>query len=223
MKYTDETLLMLSGIQHFAFCPRQWALIHVEQQWVENVLTVEGQHLHERVDNPHETEMLKDKIVIRAMPVVSYELGLSGRADVVELLPAADGGENNSIEVAGRAGRWTIAPIEYKRGKPKRGNFDTVQLCAQAICLEEMYGIVLYQGWLFYGETRHRLEVEFTAGLRTEVERYSQRMHVLYQQGITPLAEYKPHCKSCSLIHICMPQQFSGAKSANAYLSKCFE
>ncbi len=221
--YPEDDLLMLSGIQHIAFCPRQWALIHIEQQWAENVLTLEGQHLHERVDDPFESEMLKNKIVIRSMSLVSHQLGLYGRADVVELLPAGESEQKNSVQFAGREGRWLITPIEYKRGKPKKENFDEVQLCAQAMCLEEMNGVEIYHGWLYYGETRHRHEVEFSKVLRDTVVDYCHKMHSLYQDQKTPLAVYKLHCKSCSLIDICMPQQFGEAQLVSEYLSKCFD
>jgi CRISPR-associated exonuclease Cas4 len=219
--YSEDELLMLSGIQHIVFCERQWALIHIEQQWAENVLTLEGQHMHERVDDPNASGLVAGKMVWRALPLVSYTIGLYGRADVVELI-AAKADDEHTIEIAGRSGRWTIFPVEYKRGKPKSDDCDKVQLCAQALCLEEMFGVFMPSGALFYGETRHRLDVPFTDELRNKVVCYSKRMHQLYSQGSTPSAEFAPKCKSCSLINECMPKQFSSIRNVSSYLNTIF-
>ncbi|NMC60760.1 MAG: Dna2/Cas4 domain-containing protein, partial [Candidatus Methanofastidiosa archaeon] len=136
--YIDDDLLMLSGIQHIAFCERQWALIYIEQQWSENLLTIEGHYLHEKVDDPFFSETRKDIVYLRSLPVVSYRLGLYGKADLVELCKVT-GESENAIEFPGRVGKWKITPVEYKRGKPKTDTCDEVQLCAQALCFEEMY------------------------------------------------------------------------------------
>lgn len=217
--YSENDLLMLSGIQHIAFCERQWALIHVEQQWKENLLTVEGQFLHERSDDPFETEKRDNTITLRAVPLVSFKIGLYGRADVIEFA-RADGHENDSVEIKNYPGRWKPIPVEYKRGKPKPDQCDEIQLCAQAMCLEEMYCIEIPEGYLYYGKTRHRHQVSFDERLREEVKNYSERMHELYVKGITPLSEYKPYCKSCSLIDICLPKLLRKVKSASDYISK---
>jgi len=216
-KYSDEDLLMLSGIQHIAFCERQWALIHLEQQWSENVLTVEGQFLHERADNPFEDEKRGEIVIWRALQLTSYYLGLIGRADVVELLKAS-GTDADSIEIMGKKGRWKLVPVEYKRGKPKPDYCDEVQLCAQAICLEEMYKINIREGFLYYDAIRHRTGVDFSPALRKQVEYFSQRMHDIYKTGITPLSDYKPHCRSCSLKDLCLPASMVNKHSANDYL-----
>jgi CRISPR-associated exonuclease Cas4 len=216
-KYSDEDLLMLSGIQHIVFCERQWALIHMEQQWSENVLTVEGHHLHERVDDPFETETRGNFITLRSVSLTSYKIGLYGRADVVELIQAGEK-DVNSIEIKGKQGRWNIVPVEYKRGKPKPDERDEVQLCAQAMSLEEMYGICIHEGFLYYGETRHRHEVELTGRLRELVEGYARCMHEIYKSGITPSSVYKPHCKSCSLVDICLPKAMGNRHSGSEYL-----
>ena len=219
--YTDEELLMLSGIQHIAFCERQYALAYVEMQWAENVLTTEGHHLHERVDDPFESEVLKNKTILRAVPVVSYQLGLYGIADMVEIVTSTNA---LHLEDAKRFDeRLEYHPIEYKRGKPKPNNCDTVQLCAQSMCLEEMNNVRITKGSFYYGETRHRLEVDFTDELRNCVITLSQRMHELYSKGFTPLPVYSPPCKSCSLINFCMPRQISEANKANEYLSGIFD
>ena len=169
-EYDDENFLMLSGIQHIAFCERQWALIHIEQQWGENVLTVEGHHLHEHADDPFFTEKRKDMIRFRSVQLASKKLGLYGRADIVEWR-LADGEDQNAVQLAGYNGKWVPTPIEYKHGHPKPDERDEVQLCAQAICLEEAYGILIGKGALYYGETRHRHEVEFNENLMYYVKR----------------------------------------------------
>lgn len=212
--YSDENLLMLSGIQHIAFCERQWALIHVEQQWAENVKTTEGNHLHERVDDPLESDKRGKVITYRAFPLISRQLGLTGRADVVELTYAREGG----VTIEGYEGRWLLHPVEYKRGKQKPDDRDEVQVCAQAICLEEMFYVSIPEGSLFYCETRRRVKVDFTPELRQTVFDLAQRMHELFDFGITPLPVYKSHCKACSLIDICLPQNLSGRIKASDYL-----
>jgi CRISPR-associated exonuclease Cas4 len=211
--YTDEELLLLSGIQHMAFCPRQWALIHIEQQWEENVKTIEGKHLHERVDDPFSKDSGSELVVWRSVNLISYRLGLTGRADVIEFKKT-----ENGIDLPGKSGKWTPYPVEYKRGKPKPDERDEVQLCAQAICMEEMFNTNIREGALFYGETRRRAVVPFTHELRNKVTDYATEMHRLFQQGITPAPDYKPHCKSCSLFDICLPKQMHSLKTASNYL-----
>ncbi|MDD3013287.1 MAG: CRISPR-associated protein Cas4 [Candidatus Gastranaerophilales bacterium] len=202
--YTEDELLMLSGIQHISFCKRQWALIHVEKQWVENVRTIEGQILHEKVDDSEFTEKRKGLIVSRAMPIVSYTLGLYGIADVVEFISTEKG--ENSTTLAKHKGFWHINLVEYKRGKAKNTDCDKVQLCAQAICLEEMFNVKIETGNLYYGETRHRLEVVFDEELRNQTFELAKLMHYLFKKGITPKAEIQKGCKMCSLVDICMPK-----------------
>jgi CRISPR-associated exonuclease Cas4 len=146
----DDGLLMLSGVQHMAFCPRQWALIHIEQQWMENVKTIEGRHLHEKVDDPFMHNSDEHKTVWRSVNLISHILGLTGRADVIEFMNVEKGG----ISLLQKTGQWLPYPIEYKRGKPKPNHCDEAQLCAQAICLEEMLNVQINEGALFYGETR---------------------------------------------------------------------
>ncbi len=212
-KFTDDELLLLSGIQHMAFCPRQWALIHIEQQWEENVKTIEGQHLHERVDDPFIKDSGNELVVWRSVNLISYRLGFSGRADVVEFKRTETG-----IILPGKTGKWTPYPVEYKRGKPKPDERDEVQLCAQAICMEEMFDTTISEGALFYGEIRRRTMVPFSDELRKQVSEYADEMHRLFQQGITPAPVYKSHCKSCSLVDICLPKQMDSQKTASNYL-----
>lgn len=200
-EYTSEELLPLSGIQHFYFCRRQWALIHVERQWRENALTAEGRLMHERTDNPFDTEVRGGLITARAVPVASYRLGLYGVCDVVEFLPSPDG-----TPLHGRAGTYLPRPVEYKRGKEKNDRCDEVQLCAQAMCLEEMIPVVIPAGYLFYGQTRRRVEVTFDEALRELVARMAAEMHDYYARGHTPRVKPNKACRSCSLADICLPK-----------------
>ena len=214
--YPDDGLLMLSGIQHFAFCRRQWALIHIEQQWQENLLTFSGRDLHERADDPFFTESRGTVLVTRSLPLVSRTLGLYGVADVVEFHR-----DENGITLDHRQGRWRPRPVEYKYGKPKSDDRDIVQLCAQGICLEEMFGAPVVAGDLFYGRTRRRLPVEFDAALKERVRELAAGMHELFERGVTPPAEYIAACKSCSLVEICLPKA-GVRRSVRRYLEEAF-
>jgi CRISPR-associated exonuclease Cas4 len=200
-EYTSEELLALSGIQHFSFCRRQWALIHIERQWQENALTAEGRLMHQRTDNPFEIETRNGVVITRALPVSSYRLGLYGVCDVVEFLPSEEG-----VRLRGRDGTYLPRPVEYKRGKEKRDECDETQLCAQALCLEEMFAVTIPSGCLYYGLTRHRVEVEFTSNLREMVERMVAEMHAYFARGHTPRVKTSRACRSCSLTDICLPR-----------------
>lgn len=216
IEYGDENLLMLSGVQHFAFCRRQWALIDIEQQWSENRFTVEGNLLHKNADIPEFITKRNDTVTLRSLPLMSVKLGLYGVSDIVEMKAAANG--DNAVLHPEHPGWWYIIPVEYKRGRPKRDECDIVQLCAQAVCLEEMYGVHIEKGYLYYGETRRREEIYLTADIRNIVESLCRQMHELYEKGVTPPPEYKSHCRSCSIADICMPRQMDGKKSASEYL-----
>lgn len=205
--YDDDTLLPLSGIQHFAFCKRQWALIHVENQWVENVRTIEGKQLHERVDDPYFAETRGAVKTIRSVPLLSRCLGLYGLADVLEYY---------NIEEAAHLDEMTI--IEYKRGIPKPDDRDEVQLCAQAICLEEMLGIKLKGGYFFYGETRHRHKVLYTDALRQRVFQLAEEMHELFASGITPSPVKSKKCSNCSMLNLCVPVLGNKKTKAGKYV-----
>lgn len=212
-EYTSDELLPLSGIQHFLFCRRQWALIHVERQWQDNVLTVEGKLLHKRVDDPFFTEIRKATVIARSVPVTSYRLGLAGVCDVVEFSQSDQG-----IRLPGREGLYQPAPVEYKRGKPKRDAIDEAQLCAQAICLEEMLAVSIPAAWLYYGQTRHRLPVELTPELRKLVEKISIEMHSYFLRGYTPRVKTSRACRSCSLADICLPDLQETAPPVSEYI-----
>lgn len=217
--YQDDDLLLLSGIQHMAFCERQWALIHIEQVWAENVRTVEGKHLHERADDPFLDEARGDKLIIRAMPIISRKLGLQGVADVVEF-NRSEHIEGFSCVLDRRKGEWIPHPIEYKRGKPKPDDRDAVQLCAQAIALEEMMNISVKSGSLFYGMTKHREAVLFNEKLREHTENLANKMHAMFSQGITPSAVKQKQCNQCSLQEKCQPDLLMRTKTVKDYIQR---
>ncbi|MDU4959127.1 MAG: CRISPR-associated protein Cas4 [Sporomusaceae bacterium] len=216
----EDDFLMLSGIQHMAFCERQWALIHVEQLWAENVRTVEGAQLHERTDDPFEDETRKTLRTVRAMPLVSRRLGLRGIADVVEFYQAEAEIEGQGCRLAGRRGWWRPVPVEYKRGRPKRDDRDAVQLCAQAMALEEMLNITIASGFLFYWQTKHRQEILLDAALRQQTIELAGRMHQFVQEGRTPPAPKGKRCKECSLIEQCQPKWSNKQRSVRLYLQR---
>lgn len=217
--FSEDDLLPLSGLQHMAFCERQWALIHIEQQWEENPLTAEGRVLHEHV---HEAvESRKTLVVARGLPVHSFRLGISGQADAVEFHAAGSGGAGG-VALEGKTGLWLPAPVEYKRGKSKRTICDLVQVCAQGLCLEEMFGVAIPGGALFYATPRRRQEVVFTAELRGQTERLCARMQDLYGRRETPPPVYTRGCESCSLKNICLPRTLASPRDVRAYLAGAF-
>lgn len=200
IEYREEEWLLLSGIQHFAFCPRQWALIHVEGQWAENLLTVEGELMHTRAHDSDKSEKRGDTLILRDLRIFSRRLGITGACDVVEFHEDTQG-----ISLHGREGLWKPFPVEYKRGKPKLHNADELQLCAQAVCLEEMLCCNIDRGALFYGETKRRTEVEFDTNLRNKLLEMATQMHDCYRRGHTPKVKPRKECKACSLMDICIP------------------
>lgn len=210
MMYNDDQMLMLSGIQHYRFCPRQWALIHIEQQWDDNRLTIEGSLLHKHADDPFYRQKCGDYISLRSVSIASHLLGLYGITDVVELHPSND--MENSIKHPKYPGLWQPYPVEYKHGKPKRNEIDEVQLAAQAMCLEEQYGIQIPHGAFFYAEIKHRVEVEIIDELRDIVTECSKEMHAIFQSGSLPHFTAGKYCAKCSLKDICMPQIDNCAK-----------
>ena len=216
--YKDDDMLMLSGIQHFMFCPRQWALIHIDQQWEENRLTTEGQLLHNNVDDPSYRQKNGATITLRSVAIASKRLGLYGITDAVELNPVIAG--ENGVQHKSYPGLWMPFPIEYKRGKPKRTSIDEVQLAAQVICLEEMYGIHIDYGALYYGETRHRELIHINPALRRQTVTCAEEMHRVFGSGIIPKVDKGKHCRNCSLVDVCMPN-LESCSHASAYLKRC--
>lgn len=199
--YSEEDYLMLSGIQHFAFCRRQWALIHIEQQWEENYRTTAGELMHKKAHDEKSFEKRGDLLIVRGLRISSHKLGLSGQCDVVEFHC-----DDKGVSLFGYDGKWSPVPVEYKHGKPKENNADELQLCAQAICLEEMFQTDIAEGFLYYGENRRRSCVEFSQDLRDQVAKYSTEMHDLFEKGYTPNAKPTKQCKACSLENLCLPK-----------------
>lgn len=200
MSYREEDYLQLSGIQHFAFCPRQWALIHLEHLWQENYQTAQGQLLHQRCHDANQDESRGDLLILRDLRISSPSLGLSGACDVVEFHRNSQG-----VPLQGREGLWLPYPVEYKRGKPKPHQADELQLCAQAICLEEMLCCSIPQGALFYGEPRRRQQVALDSSLRQKVKEMAEQMHQYARRGYTPKVKPKKGCSACSLKDLCLP------------------
>jgi CRISPR-associated exonuclease Cas4 len=209
MNYTEDDLLPLSALQHLVFCERQCALIHIEQAWDENRFTAEGRVMHERVHEAGE-ESRREVRTVRGLSLRSLRLGLVGKADVVEF----------HCETGGI---WRPFPVEYKLGKPKPDESDMVQLCAQALCLEEMLGLQVGSGAMFYGRTRRRLGVDFDRVLRGETERAAAQLHELIESGVTPKPDYSKKCRSCSLVDLCLPRAMQKKCSVADYLDRMLE
>ncbi|HJB26149.1 MAG TPA: CRISPR-associated protein Cas4 [Firmicutes bacterium] len=217
MDYKEEDFLQLSGLQHFRFCRRQWALIHIENLWSENLRTVEGELLHQRAHNAAQRESRGNLLITRDMRVFSATLGISGACDVVEFHKSGSG-----IPLPGKDGTYQPYPVEYKRGSPRSDDANHLQLCAQAMCLEEMLCCDIPEGALYYGETRHREKVDFTEELRQQVKAALQEMHQLYQRQYTPKVRPSKSCNACSLKELCLPKLMQ-KKSVAGYLQQHLE
>lgn len=217
MEYNEDDYLQLSGLQHFAFCRRQWALIHIEDQWAENVRTVDGTFMHRRVHDQQFQESRGDLLTVRGLAIHSTRLGVSGQCDAVEFRRCPEG-----VSLRGREGLWLPYPVEYKRGKPKEHDADELQLCAQALCLEEMLCCAVPVGALYYGEPHRRTEVLFTPELRQRVENCLAEMHELYRRQYTPKVKPTKACNACSLNGLCLPR-LMGRKRVADYLTGAME
>lgn len=210
----EESFLPLSALQHFAYCPRQFALIHIEQQWAENQFTAEGQLLHQQV-NAGESERRGELHIARSVHLVCAALRVVGVADVVEFHKVVQGG----CELPGHAGRWQPYPVEYKRGRFKMDDWDRIQLCAQAMALEEMLHVSVPDGAVFYGRPRRRERVAIDEGLRRKTHALAVATHAVFENGRTPPPEPGPKCDNCSLREICSPDR----GSARAYLNRMLD
>lgn len=213
--YHEDEYLMISEIQHFYFCKRQWGLIHIEQQWNENEYTIEGHLLHKKVDNPFIVESRDDVIVSRAVPISSKYLGLSGIIDVLEFIRDKEG-----INLPGKVGLWRPNIVEYKRGKPKPDHRDIVQLVAQVICLEEQINYRIKTSEFYYGEIRRRVKIDITDELRKEVHHVVQEMHSYFKKRETPKAEFFKNCTLCSLYDLCLPRLTKKKVNVRNYIEK---
>ncbi|MDP2858060.1 MAG: CRISPR-associated protein Cas4 [Bacillota bacterium] len=213
MRYDEEDCLPISGIQHFTFCRRQYALIHIERLWVENTLTFDGRVMHRQVEDPFYLESRGTVIVSRSVPLISTKLGLYGIADVVEFRSCEAGG----VVLEGRKGMWQPYPVEYKRGRGKPDDRDIVQVGAQAMCLEEMLHTAVSEGALYYGQTRRRQMVLIDDSLRSRVTVLAQQMHDMYDSGRTPAPTKMKACDRCSLRDLCLPK-ISSHKRVGDYI-----
>ena len=212
MANDSENTLLISGIQNFTYCKRRWALVHIEQMWEENALTYEGQYMHERVHDGDFTEKRGRVLFSRAMPVASVSLGISGVCDMVELE------ENDSgVHINGRLGKYLVYPVEYKHGRPDGSGADELQLCAQAMCLEQMLCVSIPEGAIYYGELRHRVTVALNSALRDELTTTVKEMHGYMDRQYTPKVKRKKSCSNCSMKDVCFSNLLDG-RSASAYV-----
>ncbi len=202
-EYEESEYLMLSGIQHFFYCKRQWALIHVEQVWQDNEYTVLGNEIHERVHDPEVKETRKNVVTIRGMRVSSRTIGISGECDVVEFIRT---NEDDGVSIQGHPGLYRIYPVEYKRGKPKSGVEDVMQLVLEAICLEEIFGTTVSEGALFYDKIKRRQRVEITVDMKDQARQAVKEMHHLMYSHHVPIQKHSKKCDNCSLIELCIPE-----------------
>jgi CRISPR-associated exonuclease Cas4 len=216
--FTEDDLLPLSGLQHMSFCERRWALVQIEQIWENNRFTAEGNVIHEKAHSGM-VESRPGVLVRRTLPLRSFRLGLCGQADIIEFHPV-QGGEGG-VSLEDRAGFWRPYPVEYKRSRDKAGSSAyQIQLCAQALCLEEMLEAKIPAGAVYGSSTRRRQVVEFDPALRARTEALAARMHELHRAGVTPLARYEPKCEGCSLMARCLPRLLSKPPTVARYLAR---
>lgn len=214
MMYSEDDCLNISGIQHFVFCRRQWALIHIEKQWAENLLTINGELMHKNAHNNSSSEKRGNIIISRGLPVISRELGISGVCDVVEFHKSDDG-----ALLKGYDGLYKILPVEYKHGEPKDDNSDILQTAAQALCLEEMFCTKIDEIHLYYGKIKHRQKINLDESIREELKKIVAEMHSLFLKGHTPKVKTSKKCRACSLSDLCLPKMLN-VESVGRYVSR---
>ncbi|MDQ0204450.1 CRISPR-associated protein Cas4 [Pectinatus haikarae] len=217
MVYEEDKYLQIAEIQHFAYCPRQWAIAYLENQWQENVLTVEGHALHDRAHDESIKEKRKNCITVRGMPVMSRELGICGTCDVVEFIA-----DKTGISIPSYQGKYRIVPIEYKRGRPKEGEEDLLQLTVQSMCLEEMLAVDIPVGFFYYAEIRRRMKVLFDETIKEHVREMLRQMRDYLKRSYTPLVKKRKGCANCSVKDICIPK-LNKKKSAQFYMKRRLE
>lgn len=217
--YLEEELIPISALSDITFCERRAALHFIEGIWEDNLFTAEGTILHERVDDESATSVRGNIRIARSVWIRSLTLGLIGKADVVEYHKTETGG----IKLKGVSGFWLPFPVEYKRGHMRHEQSFEIQLCAQTLCLEEMLNAKISCGAIFYGKTRHRLDLEFNESLRQETKDTALRLHEFIKEGKTPKPVYAPKCDSCSLVDVCLPKACGKKTSVNNYLKDIIE
>lgn len=208
--FTEDDYIQLSSLQHYVFCPRQCGLIHVEDVWTDNVFTVRGEILHEKVDtDTYETRgTLK---TVRGLRIHSQRLGIVGRCDVVEFSKSKD-----------KADATEVLPVEFKSGQPKDDISDKVQLCAQVLCLEEMLNTTIQRGAFFYGKIRRRQVIEIDEQLRSDTENIIASVHEIVSKKLVPAAKYSEKCRNCSLEETCIPKAMN-EKRLRQYVKDLYE
>lgn len=221
--FNEDDLIPVSAVAQILFCPRRAALIYIENLWSDNVATTEGSQLHERVDREGRIESRGDLRLVRGLRLRSLRLGLTGKADMVEFYRLNDSDASPSVEMADATGRWRPFPVEYKRGKLRNEEGYIAQLCAQAFCLEEMMGVPIQTGAIFFGKPRRRLDVEFDESLRRKTEVVISQLHELFRSEKTPPAHFQKKCNFCSLKDLCLPKSMKTYQTAQWYLSSVFE
>ena len=208
--------ITIRSIQHYLYCPHRWGLMEIDKAWAENVYVTKANLMHERVHDDGFTEARGAVLLSRGMPVRSQELKITGICDMVELYKDDDG-----VPIQGRAGKWRLYPVEYKLGQPDAQGADALQLCAQAMCLEEMFVTDIPEAALYYGKIRRRQRVLLTNELRDQVKKAVTEMHQLMLKGYTPKAKIGKACKSCSLVELCQPK-LTKQVSASEYIRRAF-
>ena len=216
MFYSEDELLPISLLQHLLFCHRRAYLVYNEQKWSENVFTVAGSLYHENVED-YSVEYRRSLRIVQGLRIRSLQLGLVGITDVVEFHET-----NSSIGVPlpSATGYWQPFPVEYKSGHLRVEAGYQIQLCAQALCLEEMLNVNIPRGAIFYGKPRRRFEVVFSPALRNQTEQSSQCLHSLMRQNATPMASFEKKCRKCSLLDVCLPQIIGGTTSVASYYDR---
>lgn len=211
--YNEDDFLQISGLQHFSFCKRQWALIYIEELWKENFLSMDGHIMHERAHDEGFNESRGSVFISRGMPVHSFVLGLSGECDIVEFHK-----DENGVQIVGRDGKFLPLPVEYKRGHSKANDCDRLQLCAQGMCLEEMLCCTIATGCIYYGETKRREYVKLDE-YKSKVAQMVKEMHDCFERCYTPVVKPSKSCKACSLGELCLPE-ISAKGNVEDYLSE---
>jgi CRISPR-associated exonuclease Cas4 len=217
--FNESDLLPISRLADIEFCERRAALHLTEMVWKDNVQTAGGTIMHERAHGDETPETRGDLIIVRGLWLRSLRLGLTGKADIVEL-HRADDGDIAGASIPGHRGRWRVYPVEYKPGRLQQQMSFQIQLCAQALCLEEMLRVVVPEGAIYYGKPRRRLVVVFDDSLRAKTREAARRLHELVSSGHTPQARYEKKCESCSLLSVCMPKVTGSGRSVQGYLAK---
>lgn len=199
-RFEDFDRLSLSSLKQYIYCKRRFALMYVECEWGSNYKIVEGDLFHERVDNPLFSEKRGDLHISRSVPIYSDVMNLYGVADIIEFIK-----DDSGIKIHGKRERWRINPVEYKNGKPEKSNADNFQLCAQALCLEEMFNTNIEHGDIYYGKIKRRVTVDFTNELRSDVKEQVKNMKELLEQQLLPPKPKNQNCSLCSLENVCIP------------------